>query len=32
MLKVIESSMRFFCPSELIRLPEKPIEGESLFA
>jgi hypothetical protein len=32
MLKVIESSLRFCCPGELICLPEKPIKGESLFA
>jgi hypothetical protein len=32
MLKVIESSLRFSCPGELIRLPEKLIEKDSLFA
>jgi hypothetical protein len=32
MLKVVESSLRFCCLGELISFPEKPIEGESLFA
>jgi hypothetical protein len=32
MLKVVECGLRLFCPSEIVRLPEEPIKGESLFA
>jgi hypothetical protein len=32
MLKIIEGCLRFCCLGELICFPEKPIEGESLFA
>jgi hypothetical protein len=31
MLKVIEHGLRLFCPSEVVRLPEEPIKGKSLF-
>jgi hypothetical protein len=32
MLKVVECGMHLFCPSEVVRLPEEPIKGKSLFA
>jgi hypothetical protein len=32
MFKVIKCGLRLFCPSELVCLPEKPIESESFFA
>jgi hypothetical protein len=32
MLKVVERGLRLFCPSEVVRLLEESIKGESLFA
>jgi hypothetical protein len=32
MLKVVERGLRLFYPSKIVRLPEEPIKGESLFA
>jgi hypothetical protein len=31
-LKVVERGLCLFCPSEVVRFLEEPIEGESLFA
>jgi hypothetical protein len=31
MLKVVKHGLRLFCPSEVVRLPEEPIKGKSLF-
>jgi hypothetical protein len=32
MLKAVECGLRLFYPSKIVRLPEEPIKGESLFA
>jgi hypothetical protein len=31
-LKIVKRGMRLFCPCKMVRLPEEPIKGESLFA